>query len=328
MSLTFEDKLHGTVQITAPVLIDVLNSQAVQRLHGVLQHGITGLVGITPPVSRFEHSLGVMLLVRRMGGSQEEQVAALLHDVSHTAFSHVIDYVVGDLSQSYHDEVKADYVAGTDLPAVLAAHGLDWQRVIDEERYPLLEQPAPALCADRLDYFLRDAPDLGLVPLAECRDVMAHLVVHEGRIKVDSLEAAHWMATYYMQADQHSWANYFEVGIYELTARAIRRGLTLGVITEADFWRTDAEVWETLQAVPDPELRDLMALVQPDTRFVWDVESPDFSVETKIRTLDPDVVLNGISRPLSDLDPDFAAERVAYLERTAGPWPFRIVRTH
>jgi HD superfamily phosphohydrolase len=34
-----------------------------------------------------------MLLVRRLGASLEEQIAALLHDVSHTAFSHVIDSV-------------------------------------------------------------------------------------------------------------------------------------------------------------------------------------------------------------------------------------------
>ncbi len=35
-----------------------------------------------------------MMLVNRLGGSLEEQIAALLHDVSHTAFSHVIDYVL------------------------------------------------------------------------------------------------------------------------------------------------------------------------------------------------------------------------------------------
>ncbi|MEH6941868.1 HD domain-containing protein [Bacillus sp. JJ722] len=34
-------------------------------------------------VTNFEHSKGVMLLIRILGGSVEEQVAGLLHDVSY-----------------------------------------------------------------------------------------------------------------------------------------------------------------------------------------------------------------------------------------------------
>lgn len=37
-----------------------------------------------------------MLLNRQLDASMEEQIVALLHDVSHTAFSHVIDYVFDD----------------------------------------------------------------------------------------------------------------------------------------------------------------------------------------------------------------------------------------
>ncbi len=84
------DRIYGEFQLTDLVLIDLIYSQAVQRLHAVLQHGITALLDITRSTSRFEHSVGVMLLVRRLGAS-------------------------------------------------------------------LLKQPSPALCADRLDYFLRDS---------------------------------------------------------------------------------------------------------------------------------------------------------------------------
>jgi hypothetical protein len=35
-------------------------------------------------VTRYEHSVGAMLAVRRLGGNLEAQASALLHDVAHT----------------------------------------------------------------------------------------------------------------------------------------------------------------------------------------------------------------------------------------------------
>src|SRR5512139_1059850 len=125
--MRYFDPIYGEVDLEEPVLLQRMETQALQRLRGVLQHGITAVIGITPPVTRFDHSVGVMLLVRRLGGSLEEQIAALLHDVSHTAFSHVIDYVVdGHDSQSYHEEWKESHLAAGDVPLILQQYGYDW----------------------------------------------------------------------------------------------------------------------------------------------------------------------------------------------------------
>lgn len=324
--MRIHDRIYGQADVDAPVLLDLLGSAPMQRLRGVLQHGVTALLGITQPVSRYEHSLGVMLLVRRLGGGLEEQVAALLHDVSHTAFSHVIDYVFDRHdSQSYHEEKKEGYAAGTKLPAILARHGYDWRDVLHEERYPLLEQPAPALCADRLDYFLRDSLDLGLATPAEVRGVLPHLVVHGGRVAVDDLDAARWLADTFMRADDARWSNFAEVGYYQLAADAIAAGLRLGAIDEADVWSTDLALWERLHASDHPELRARLALVSRDTRFVWDEAAPSFRVSTKLRTIDPDVAVDADMRPLSALDADYARRRAEYLARKSGKWPIRVV---
>ncbi|MFO7679192.1 MAG: HD domain-containing protein [Chloroflexota bacterium] len=323
----YYDSIYGSAAITEPVLLDLMTSAALTRLQGVLQHGISALIGITEPVTRFDHSVGAMLLVRRLNGSVAEQIAALLHDVSHTAFSHVIDYVFdGHDSQSYHDEQKETYLLRTDVPEVLARHGYDWRDFLHEAAFPLLEQPSPRLCADRVDYFLRDAQGLGLATAVHIQQALAQLVVAEGRLVADDLEAARWLGYTFIAADDASWANFREVGIYEITAQAIRRGLALGVITEADFWLTDAPVWARLQAAADPELQALLALVSPETQFVWDEANPTFRVSTKLRSIDPDVVVNGRLVPLSQLDPDFAAHRQAYLSSKTGKWPMRVVR--
>lgn len=324
--MQMKDSVYGQVEIEEPVLIDVMQSSAMQRLRGVLQHGISGLLGITSPISRYDHSVGAMLLVRRLGAPLAEQIAALLHDVSHTAFSHVIDYVFHNHDgQSYHEEVKEEYVAGSDLPQVLAGHGYDWRDFLYESDFPLLEQPAPALCADRLDYCLRDAQDLGLATAAQVKTVLDHLTVHQGRIVMDDAVAALWLADIYMAADDASWSDFREVGLYELTAQAIRRALDAGLISSQDFWSTDVSLWARLNAGSDPLLQQLLRQVHMQTRFVWDEANPTFCISTKIRTIDPDVWQEGQLRPLSLLDPAFAHRRQAYLRRKSGKWPMRVV---
>lgn len=86
------DEIYGEYEVEA-VLQDLIQSKPVQRLKGIHQGGASYLVNPKWNVTRYEHSMGVMLLIRRLGGSIEEQIAGLLHDVSHTAFSHVIDFV-------------------------------------------------------------------------------------------------------------------------------------------------------------------------------------------------------------------------------------------
>jgi HD superfamily phosphohydrolase len=324
--MNYYDQIYGSVNITEPVLIDLMESHAMRRLQGVLQHGITGLIGVTEAITRFDHSVGAMLLVRRLGGSIEEQIGALLHDVSHTAFSHVIDHALDEAdTQSYHDRVKEDYVSGTDIPEVLARHGYNWQQFVDETQFPLLEQPAPLLCADRLDYFLRDAVPLGLATLKQVHETLSHLLIYNGQIMVNDLDAARWLGDTFMAADDASWANFWEVGLYEVTAHAIRRAMQIGAFTEEDFWLTDEVAWQKLWVAEDDELQKWLKLVRKDVDFVWDEAAADFRVSPKIRTIDPHVVLIGDVRPLSLWDVNYAQRRADYLERKSNNWPMRVV---
>ena len=128
-----------------------------------------------------------------------------------------------------------------------------------------------------------------------------------------------------MQADDASWANFREVGLYELTARAIRRGLEISAIVQDDFWLTDEVLWQKLHAAQDAQLQELLVQVSTETRFVWDEANPTFSVSTKLRAIDPDVWHEGRLRSLSTLDSNFAAQREAYLNRKQGAWPMRVV---
>lgn len=324
--MNYKDSVYGIQVISEPVLLALLETAAITRLKGILQHGITGLIGLTDKTTRFDHSVGAMLLVKQLGGSVEEQIAALLHDVSHTAFSHVIDYVVdGHDDQSYHEEIKEAYLSQTDIPDALSQFGYDWHNFLHEEDYPILEQPSPRLCADRVDYFLRDAQSLGLATDEEIQFGLESLVVENGRIALNNQQAAHWFAHTYIQADDASWANFREVGLYEVTARVIKRALKIGLITKADFMMADQEFWQKLHQSDDAKLQDWLSLVSLDTQFSWDEANPTFRVSTKLRAIDPDVVVGGELRPYSTLDPKFAQHLHHYLTSKRGKWPMRVI---
>ena len=324
--MQYEDKLYGKTGITETLLIDLISSDAMQRAKGISQHGITALLGITPPFSRFEHCVGAMLLVRRLGAPVKEQAAALLHDVSHTAFSHVVDFVFDDhQDQSYHEKKKEAFVGNSDIPRILSRYSLDWREIIDEAQFPLLEQPAPSLCADRLDYFLRDLEFLKLADGSEIRMFLKSLEVFDNQIAVNSLNVARWLAYTYIEVDRTSWSNYREVGLYQLTAEAIKAANRYGIIEDADLWSSDETLWGKLKSADHPEVRRWVRLITPGTRFTWNKEQPVFRVSTKVRSIDPPVVDGDSITPLSVLDPAFAQYRREYLASKHGEWPMGIV---
>ena len=149
--LTINDPIYGQQTIFEHSLLAIIASPAIQRLKEVTQHGISAVLKMTckgDPVTRYDHSIGAMLCVRVCGnGSVEAQAAALLHDVAHTSLSHVADSVFGYV---IHEDDKIYFLREVInfLPLLEQHFSHD---VLEEERYPLLEQDPPALCADRCD---------------------------------------------------------------------------------------------------------------------------------------------------------------------------------
>lgn len=105
--MIIEDPVYGRWKVEE-VLGELIHSPPVQRLQKIHPGGAAHLVHSAWNVTRFEHSVGVMLLIRHLGGSLEEQVAGLLHDVSHTAFSHVVDIVVASPEEVFPRPIFRD----------------------------------------------------------------------------------------------------------------------------------------------------------------------------------------------------------------------------
>ena len=131
----------------------------MQRLKSIAQFGIPDKYYHLKNFSRFEHCVGVMMLLKKLGATEEEQIAGLLHDVSHTAFSHVVDWVVGEgKTEDFQDEQHKNYIFSSSIPQILKQYSYDPERITDYHNFGLLEREVPDLCADRVGLFTSGIP--------------------------------------------------------------------------------------------------------------------------------------------------------------------------
>ncbi|KAK8056445.1 hypothetical protein PG993_001672 [Apiospora rasikravindrae] len=318
--VTIRDELYGTVTITEPVLTELLRSEALARLAGVHQHGISGLLGLTPKVTRLEHTVGAMLLVRHVGASVGEQVAALLHDVSHTAMSHVVDFAMATSSEdegSFHEVHKMRYIRDfTPIPEILARHGfVDLPGPLDEELFPLVEQPAPRLCADRLDYALRDVVGLKHMTLADAQRVIASPAGRYLVLQDQDQALALALARAYAACDRDVWGNPSHGDLYTRTAGLMKSLIQQDTIQEAELWAlSDEAFWARMRGAASPEQQAAMDRLEREG--LPDGKSLALPRLAKVRTIDPDVCLPGADKPapLSQLWPAYDAERREYIK--------------
>ena len=319
-----QDKIYGEHTITEPVLIELLQSPELCRLKGIRQSGVTALLGFGPKVTRLEHSVGAFLLTRKVGASVEEQIAALLHDISHTSLSHVVDYALSKPGEeSYHEVHKSRYLKTTQLPQILTRHGFSDLRALNEELFPLVEQPSPHLCADRLDYSLRDLLAFGHLSLEKVQRIFHSLsVVPDSTssphrlLVLDDPHLALSLARAYLATDRGVWSNRAHASIYRRTGRVIKELVESDRVKEDSLWTlSDVDFWSLLRRQATPEL--LGELDRLETEGLPDENELRLPRQTKIRTLDPDIYPNALNTggpiPLSTVLPEWAAERQRYI---------------
>jgi uncharacterized protein len=116
---------YGPIEVEEPVLLELLKSPAVQRLKQVHQYGVAYYTTHCEEYNRLDHSLGVFAILRKNGASLKEQISGLLHDVSHTVFSHVGDWVFGKEYQEedYQSMIYKIYLSHSGIEDILIKHG-------------------------------------------------------------------------------------------------------------------------------------------------------------------------------------------------------------
>ena len=178
MERIYRDSVHNIIRLKTDtdegkLLVRLIDTREFQRLRRVRQLGLAHFAYQAAEHSRFTHSLGALHLATRILAklglnykmSDEVRIAvqcaALLHDVGHGAFSHVLESIldfhheqftieavlseeteIGQVLKDFSDELReniADIIRGTFRPMALA------------------QLVSSQLDVDRMDYLLRDS---------------------------------------------------------------------------------------------------------------------------------------------------------------------------
>jgi hypothetical protein len=299
--MRWHDRVYGSVDIDEPAILELIGCPTFQRLKAVRQAGPSALAFPFKNVSRFEHSLGVFHLLRRLDAGRREQVAGLVHDISHTAFSHAVDFIFSSREQDHHEHLKPLMLDRPDLAGALGRLGYAPADFYDDSIYPLLEQPLPSLCADRLDYFLRDGMACGVVTSEAADRILAHLAVRDHLIVMTDVAVAREAAELFDVMNRDWWASATEAFIYNEFADALRQAMDRGVIRQDDLMTEDDQVLAKLDAADIPVINGKLESIRhfrPES-----VQGYTPRIVPKARWLDPPVLIGHSVHPLSALQP-------------------------
>ena len=174
----YRDSVHNLIRVNTDtpegqLVVQLIDAPEFQRLRRIRQLGLAYFAYQSAEHSRFTHSLGAYHLAARMiaklrGGydilpeaQTAVRVAALLHDIGHGPFSHVIESILG----FHHEEFTIEAVLSTEtvVGRLLNDHSprlaADVAGMVRGDFRPvaLAQLVSSQLDVDRMDYLLRDS---------------------------------------------------------------------------------------------------------------------------------------------------------------------------
>lgn len=314
---------YGDYHVEEPVLIELFESPAFKRLQLIHQYGVCCYARNEKPFTRYDHSIGVFVLLRRYGACLEEQIAGLLHDVSHTVFSHVGDVIFDNYydQYSYQDNIHEWYLQKSGITDILCKHGYGYAcSVGNKKKQRMLEQDKPNLCIDRIEYLLRGGLVDDLITEQDIEPILQNLYFENQQWIFKNTEQANKLARIALQLTENIFGAPWNSFIYHYASQALKNAVKIGLLTMDDIhFSTDDVVWQKMCACADAGVAlSIDKIIHYNTYFT--VGSPeDYSQHFKAKFLGVDPLVetqNSIVR-LSIIDPAYAAEYVRVKNKMA-----------
>jgi hypothetical protein len=315
-TMEYIDAVYGKVNIEEPVVWEIINSQSLQRLKGIDQAGYF-LYFLSPDAesyqcfSRFDHSLGVFILLRKFGASLAEQIAGLIHDVSHGVFSHCIDYALSEGSEKEHnlqDNIFEKFVKNSEIPDILKNYNLDTDYILNDKNFPLKEKLLPDICADRIDYSLRTALFFKEIYPEMVNYFLANLMIRENFWVFKNLKSAKDFSELFLKLNQFNFSGIQSGVMFRTVGDVLKYAMEKNYITKVDLYTTDKEVLKKIENnLRDRHLKLLFDRMNNKTKFENNPMDYNAHVFCKSRIVDPYFKMSGEIKRLSEVFKEWTA---------------------
>lgn len=302
---------YGKFTIEEPILIQLLKSEPVQRLKYIHQYGpghyVKGHVlykgNIQCDYTRWEHSICIFTLARLKQLPLAMQIAALLHDLSHTAFSHVGDFVFGEnehTKDAYQDDILKQYLEDHGITDIVRKHNKIVRKHNKNDiivMQKVLQKPS---FLDKTDYTLIGGLLAGELRIQDLKYVVNHLCFeskNEDDINLkktdgwffDNQESALVLGRLSLKMDSLNSGAPWNTYVYRYMAKALVRAFELKLFTQEDFSYniSDDDLWNVLVENTDDIIQHYLYKVihhEEILEYLSDSDSDRNSAEPEDRT--------------------------------------------
>ena len=288
----YRDPVHNIIRLRTDssegeLMMRLIDTREFQRLRRIKQLGLGLYTYQGAEHSRFTHSLGAFHLMTRVLDRLSEKhvindqdhtaarAAALLHDVGHGSFSHVMEKVLGLHHEKWTVEVVLSEATeigqllhsySADLPAKVAA-------IIEGKFQPaaLAQLVSSQLDVDRMDYLLRDSLMTGAkYGIYDLEWIINALAIDEEHDRIYVAARGLYAVEEYLQARYYMFRQvYFHRTLRsaEAVLRAtLRRALKL-LETGGQVWHAPGTAFEKVLRRTDLTITEYLEVDDSDVLF-------------------------------------------------------------
>lgn len=199
--------------------------------------------------SRYDHSVGVACIVYHFTKDRKQTLAGLFHDIATPAFSHVIDFVNYDYltQESTENETGRIIRASKEIMSLLKRDNISVEEVEDYHIYPIADNDAPKLSADRLEYTCGNILNFAYGTLEDIRRYYENMIIDADQKELCFQDAslAEAFALHALSCGRVYSSDENRYGM-EILAEIIRTALRLKIIAMQDLFLPEEKIMHIL----------------------------------------------------------------------------------